>query len=232
MIESNRRNFIALAGASALLTSCGEDKSKPAEIVGFDDHYGDDPASAPRPGWNFVPRDVTLILIRLNADGTLESVHGSYLQPAKNYEAIIVGWLANIDPTKPLALPAGYYPKSTGKDLANIGFGSQRRIFIYVVNPTLSFTSKRLVSFTKYGADGQRKSRNKTFYNARLANSQSVANRLLYMENHYKNDRYYDHGNAASYYSMNLHLEIKTPNGTSIPIIIDPGTGNGNNWDY
>jgi hypothetical protein len=201
-------------------------------VLGFDDQYGDDPFKAPSGNPHFNPAYFTLVVIRIRTDLKMDAAHASYPIPPGDLDSYVIGKLGrmSVDASKPIEMPADPYPGSVGKDLINIGFGSERKIYVYVINPTLSFVPTRGIRFTKYGSDGVKKDKNKSFYNARIISMTAGLGPLLYVENYYRDETGGPNGPTDRMYSMNFLLNMATPAGGYIPLIIDPGTGNGGAW--
>ncbi len=202
------------------------------QIQGFDDQYGDDPFGAPSGNPSFNPAYFTLIVVRIRTDLTMDAAHASYSIPPGDLDSYVIGKLGrmSVDAHKPIDMPADPYAGSAGKDLIDIGFGSERKIYIHVINPTLTFVPKRAIRFTKYGSDGVKKEKNKSFYNARIISMTAGLGPLLYVENYFRNESGGSNGPTDRMYSMNFLLDMATPAGGTIPLIIDPGTGNGGAW--
>jgi hypothetical protein len=223
-------------------------------VLGFDAQWGDDPFGKPKPAGAFSPQYFTLVVIRIRTDLKIDAAHASYALPSGDTDQYVLSLLSsfNLDPAKPIILPPNPYPNSSGTDLIDLGFGSERKVYFYVVNPSLSFVPGRGMRFTQFDASGAPRDKNKTFYNARTIATGSAGNppqssakgdsttraiatgaalgSLLYAENYYRDQNGGPNGSKDRYYSINLMLNMATPGGGSIPIIIDPGTGNGGNW--
>jgi hypothetical protein len=212
-------------------SSTGEAKGV-VGVEGFDDQWGDDPFGAPKPTGSFGPEYFTLIVIRIRSDLKIDAAHASYNLPPGNTDSYVLSLLSgfNLDPAKPITLPPNPYPKSSGVDLINLGFGSERKVYFYVVNPTVKFVPNRGIRFTQFDSDGSNRDKNKSFYNARSIPTGTGAGPLLYVENYYRDEHGGSNGSKDRYYSMNLALNMATPSGGAITILIDPGTGNGGNW--
>lgn len=125
----------------------------------------------------------------------------------------------------------------------------------------VTFDEQNLVQFTKYSADhsasGVRRimKKNKSFSKGSIieANITGLPGKILYLENKFKkfrdedwewmgedditNPGYPPSPNPSNpkqpflEYSMNIHLRMKMANGSSIPLVIDPNTGNGGGWE-
>jgi hypothetical protein len=223
-------------------------------VTGFDPQWGDDPFGKPKPTGGFNPQYFTLVVIRIRTDLKMDAAHASYALPPGDTDQYVLSLLGgfNLDPNQPIILPPNPYPNSSGTDLINLGFGSERKVYFYVVNSSLSFVPGRGMRFTQFDASGAARDKNRTFYNARTIATGSSGNApqsaakggattraiatgaalgsLLYAENYYRDDHGGPNGSKDRYYSINLMLNMATPSGGNIPIIIDPGTGNGGNW--
>jgi hypothetical protein len=117
-------------------------------------------------------------------------------------------------------------------------FGKPIRIFVIVDNDNINFNTKVPVSITPFASDadlGEKQNtstkkpldQNFSFYNAHVLDSQTAGRNVLYIENHYTDEE----GNPIAdnswrEYSINFNLEM-CDGGVCIPLVIDPGTGNG-----
>lgn len=142
---------------------------------------------------------------------------------------------------------------SISKDFDCLDYFSQTRIYVHIVNEDVSFNELTPVSFTAYGAfdkpgrwPWQRtKDKNRSFGSAKGIPYGQKKQKILYLENHYRNSwgsKIPDgHGKPdKAEHSINFNLIACRGDGEEekpcvfgnpddvFPIIVDPDTGNGN----
>jgi hypothetical protein len=150
--------------------------------------------------------------------------------------------------------------KRPSEGFVNFNFGGRSRIYFYIEDqPDVSFDEQNLIQFTKYSADhlpnGGRKQmdKNKSFPPAEIIERgvTGLPGKILYLENRFKKHRLEslelgeeDIVNPVGgpsddptkpkkpflEYSMNIHLRMKMPDGSTIPLVIDPIPRNGGGW--
>jgi hypothetical protein len=242
MSSINRRNLIVLAGASTLATACnpiGNDSGpKPTDTNG--QNFGDDPS---KPGPGPLSADYySLVIIRLTSDLKLEASHGSFDTPSKEDEGKVrAAVLAQLTALKPGGdvQSLGPLKESSGYNFENWGFGSTRRVYVYVDNTTLTFEKNEPLTFKPVSsirftdperASSRKISPNKSFFGAK-SEDKFARGSLLYFENFFLD-------NAGKpippktpnpiFYSLSFNLLLASKgDGKPIPIMIDPDTGNG-----
>lgn len=241
MTMINRRNIFMLAAASGLLTACdpkGGGGPRPTENSG--QNYGDDPS---KPGPNALLADYySLVIIRITKDLKFEASHGSFNSPSKDDEAKVrAAVLAQLNGLKPGGDVQSLNPlkDSSGYNFVNWGFGSTRRVYVYVDNATLKFEKNEPLSFKAVSslryidteiARSRKISPNKSFFGAK-SEDRFAQGSLLYFENYFLDDS----GKPLPpkpvnpiYYSFNFNMLMAAQNGAKpIPIVIDPDGGNG-----
>jgi hypothetical protein len=238
----NRRNLIVLAGASTLATACkpiGND-SDPKPTTNGGQNFGDDP-SKPGPG-ALVADYYSLVIIRLTNDLKIEASHGSFDTPSKGDEGKVrAAVLAQLNGLKLGGDVQSLSPlkDSSGYNFENWGFGSTRRVYVYIDNTTLTFEKNEPLTFKPVSSirftDPERAvtrkiSPNKSFFNAK-SDDRFARGSLLYFENFYLDTV----GKPIPpktpnpiFYSLSFNLLLDTKSGGKpIPIMIDPDTGNG-----
>ncbi len=248
MSALNRRNFMALAGTAAVAAGCSKVTPSGGTTGSGDpstgDNFGDDPASGARAP--LIAETYQLIIMRFTPDMKFDASHGSFAAPSKSSEPEVraaveaqIKSLArggDVQSLKPLA-------GSDGVNFENWGFSSTRRIYVFMDSLTATFDTKRPLTFLDYSTDNlhnpepkQQKtiSPNKSFYNASAVESFAGRGSLLYFENHYLIDGANPippKQNPPIWYSMDFHLLVANARGTKrVPIVIDPGGGNGMGW--
>jgi hypothetical protein len=241
MTTINRRNLFVIATASALVTAC-----KPAggggtgPLVSNGQNYGDDPS---KPGPSPLSADYySLVIIRITKDLKFEASHGSFDTPSKTDEAKVrAAVLAQLNGLKPGGDVQSLNPlkDSSGYNFVNWGFGSTRRVYVYVDNATLKFEKNEPLSFKAVSslryidteiARSRKISPNKSFFGAKSEDAFAKGS-LLYFENYFLDDA----GKPLPpkpanpiYYSFNFNMLMAAQNGAKpIPIVIDPDGGNG-----
>ncbi len=240
----NRRNLFVLATAAGLVTACdpkgGGGSGGPGPVVSNGQNFGDDPS---KPGPNALLADYySLVIIRISKDLKFESSFGSFTTPSKGDEAVVrAAVLAQLTGLKPGGdvQSLGPLKDSSGYNFVNWGFGSTRRIYVYVDNTTLKFEKNEPLSFKSVSslryldaeiARSRKISPNKSFYGAK-SEDRFAQGSLLYFENYFLDDA----GKPLPpkpakpiFYSFNFNLLMETQNGSKpIPIVIDPDGGNG-----
>jgi hypothetical protein len=254
MTELNRRAIIAVGGGVALLAACKPAEQTDTNHISGVGLYGEAPD---RPGLdkfpkggkvNFDPQYVCLVYLKVDG-AKLLARHAYYSFSSMAGEAGgPESWAKRrfASAAKNAWLPDGLWPPAPPRinpreNFADFDFGSQQVIYFYIDNGNdVVFDPENLVSFTPYSTKDGRPthlkpnkktvSPNNAFFSARR-----LEPNLLYLENWFtdKNGNVIDTtANAPKYdeqYSLDIHLLMAAAIGTAtIPIIIDPDTGNGN----
>lgn len=116
---------------------------------------------------------------------------------------------------------------------SKLKYGSKHEIFIYIDGPFIGLESKSLISFAPNRNPSGVAKENFSFYGAEIVPLNSMGSlwdkgRIIRLRN------YFEDANGdpvistdEMVYSMNIHIGV--PNGTngSVPMVIDPDTGNG-----
>jgi hypothetical protein len=245
MTGLSRRNLIALGGAATILSACDRHKegNEGQSPNSSGNNNGDDP-SKPGPG-PLIADYYSLVILRINKDLKLEASHGSFDTPSKTDEKLVRATvLAQLERLGPAGDVQSLNPlkDSSGYDFEKWGFGSTRRVYIYVDNQSLVFEKHEPLTFKAVSsirftdperANTRKISPNRSFFGAK-SDDKFARGSLLYFEN------YYLDGNGKPippktplpiFYAMNFHLLMASATGGKpIPIVIDPDTGNG--WNY
>jgi hypothetical protein len=223
MERTNRREMIALAGATALLAGCGAGKNSDskaaangeAEIQQHDDPTGD-PVGAPNNDGFRYYKLIVLKMVGNSLDATYASFEanpnwtdGEALDAVRSKIASApTGWNGDVGRL------SGIAGNSLGSafDLRTFGFGAKHRVYFYCYGAGMKFPkqAKNAITFklTNDSPWPVQISDNKSFYRAKVldySNQTPKDQKILYIENHYK-DR---NGplKKPTYYSFDLFFE-------------------------
>ena len=250
MTELNRRNIMLAAGGLSLLAACkpvAEDGDGPRgsgdlpAYGAFPDepgktHFGD--------SIKFDPKFLCLIYMKI--DGARLAARHAYF-PVKAVSGDEVDWVK----ARLAEMARGSWPTvkpvRESKDFVNFNFGSQQKLYFFIDNgDDVIFDDMTPIIFVPYSSKGggpnfrkpQKPLRDKNFafFSAQKVVSKDVVNaNLLYMENWFanKNGKIFDDKTPSENYTMDIHLQMRSfaDANVRIPIIIDPDSGNGNQWD-
>ncbi len=245
MINASRRGVLAMGVVAAILSACTPSSTDGGGSPGItaNGNYGDDPRK-PGPG-ALVADYYSLVILRLNKDLKWEASHGSFNSPSKDNEGevrrALLAQLEGLAPNGDVQ-SLNPLPNSAGYNFENWGFGSSRRVYIYVDNPTvrfakldpLTFKSQSSLALIDEEASRARKiNPNKSFYGAK-SDDKFARGSLLYFENYFRTPDGKPIPVPATdkqYYSLSFNLLMDMQTGTKpLPVIVDPDTGNGMGW--
>jgi len=252
--EVSRRNFVALAGTVADLGACSSEKTSSSQssekscldALGGGDGWGE---HTDKKGKNhftqngnnkvtFTPTHLCLVYLRFEA--AMLVVEHAYFPIATGGPDPAAFAKNTFEKFKFAGWPTGAVQPS--KDFSDFNFGSQQIVYFYVDNGSDAiFDDKYQITFTQYGVkEGRPKWDNSTNpptltkpkqmdKNNAFFDSTIIEPNLIVLNNWFttKNGKKFEVGDTDENYSMNIHLQIRTTNGSLIPIIIDPDTGNG-----
>jgi hypothetical protein len=253
MTQINRRGLIGIAGAGLIVSGCSkaQDASKRTNIpkddyenTTFDPiwNYGQQPWDTVPQGWDkaFNPDYLCVVHIELASDLRIitKRVHRPAVKSPAN------DWSSNkanaVDIINKLnrgdALPP---TDKLFEGLKNFAFGQAHHVVFYVKNSAAEFDSEYPIWFGKKLRNAYKGSKkaepNESFFGANPETINSISGgskSVTYVENHFK----VGSGNAHKpipkdknlIYSLNLNVVVPSNEDATytIPLIIDPDTGN------
>lgn len=240
---------IAISGcAKKMGNDSAADASSTSSVI-----YGDAANKQTAPTEKFSAGHYMLVAMRFTADGALHATHVKVRFTGAPNDGGAVDKLANDAFSKLAGDPKAYNwdlrklklagADAGGEDFAidHFGFGRKHRIYMFISNDGAKFSKKSPVWFGQ-GFDEffetKRKakvSKNYAFYNAKLLNGpNNKADKVLYLENFYSKEGGSPIGDndPNTYYDMNFNILLSGKNeGTTVPVIVDPDTGNGAGWN-
>jgi hypothetical protein len=256
--EMNKRQFLTIGAGAAVGAGVGAGLGAWAagaffqpQPLGTNPSWGNDANDEMQPLNN--PKSICLIFMRLRSAvaggvAALDTALAWYRAADINIDhaTFALNELARFRTSGSWGVAPAPVPRRTSTDFSRFHFGGKSLIFMYIDDqPRVSFDSVNRVQFTKFDAARIEMNKNKSFRNANVfptTDQNALPGSYLYLENHFKKfrnesseDGSLDIDNSAELprqkYSMNIHLKLKSTNGVEIPLVVDPGTGNGGGWE-
>lgn len=247
------KKAIAVGAVSAGLVFAGFSVAK---LMGTPSMYGDDPMSPPGGNQQFAPKIFTVVYMKM-VQGTLQAQHGYFNYSGTGNPdvlGVVDRFRTNTWAGGTAPLPIDGKIRNAFEDF---GFRQQSKIYIVFDTAGVSIVNQRPLYFTEYGANDPllmtKLDKNKSFYNAKSVSFGDPNIQAIYVENWFRdvggkpipNDPTIGVGNSGqdstakvaaagnrpriTKYSINFSYRIPSSNNptVSIPIAIDPDTGNG-----
>ena len=192
---------------------------------------------------NYAPTYIAILFIDFPGGGEISVNHASFSITTNTPEGRLNQALAIIRARTTASrfsrmTESTIYERRTGAQgtdrvtFADFGFKSQCELFIYFNSPKVDLNQDWLISFTPYSAGGQPTQPNYSYANAQaVAAIGTLTGKLIRVENHLTDPYGCLLDTDTANYSMNIHFVMKLTGGGTVPMVLDPDTGNGSGYE-
>ena len=226
------------------------------EPYGLDPNIPNMPNGLPAGLPSFSPNWITLVRVSSSKAWEFEINHASFASNGMNADARKDTAIAifrktlnghqrwrfsspNLNP-----LPASIYKRQTTypgeidvPSFDKLGANQPTEIFVWYDDPRAELYADYFISFTPFNSEGKPTKPNDSFFAARVTQP-LLPGPLVRIRNYFCDYDDPTHkftprapGSTERLYSLNLHVKVPGSGGKTIPLIIDPDTGNGSGWE-
>lgn len=253
----SRREMVVLAGGGLVAGASSANAinapervlTAPHRAMGIPSLWGhratDDAELIPALKGKFRPKFLTIVYINFPSAWNIEINHASWpisgLDHGDRRQKAVNILARRLAGTRFKDMPAPHLPykrndnsKKEMESFEKFGFSSQSEIFIFFANPDIGLNLHWPVTFTEFSDTGQPRDTNYSFFNAQVVPQDELnglAGRMMRLRNYVVDEEYQDlkfgnpDNNISRTYAMNIHFGM--PGNESVPMVIDPETGNG-----